>query len=710
MSTDSRPWYERVRRWGQTNLTEDDPKRNNIDFWVEQWRRTRVQGVIVNCGGIVTYYKTDFKEQYLAAGLGDRDYFKAFMDAAQSLGLVVIARMDTNRATKEFYEAHPNWFCRDKDNNPVIRQGRYVACVNSGYFREYLPAIITEIIEKYRPASFAENSWSGLGKDNICYCDNCREMFLEATGYGLPEEVNWDDPVYREWVRWNYKRRTENWDFLNEITNRVGGKDCFYCGMIHADPTNPGRRFVDIKELCKRSKIIFTDHQSRDPLNGFEQSYVNGLLLRFASNEETVVPQSTAYYVRGDRTFRLSATPPNEPNLWMISGGAGGISPWFHHVSGAEYDRRQFEHPIPYYNWHADNEEYLYNRTSLANVGIVWNQTNADFYGRDDVYERVSLPWSGYISALIQWRIPFIPINAADIGKYSHRIKTLVLPDVAILSDSQIDDICAFIEGGGNIVITGITGTLDGDGLPAKASKLWEMLNIEFTGETEGEFRSQPSDWEYPHAHTYIHLPEERHEIFEGFEETEIIGFGGGLHIVDSHGPLKPISGYIMPFPIFPPEFSWIREVRDDMSTILAGKLASGSRVVYFPADIDRCYGRERLPDHGRLLANAVSWAAGDSFTLEVESKGLIIVHPYKQEDRLLLHLVNLSGSNLNPGYCTDIFPIEQVKVKMPIDIHIERVRLLAGKKEIPFELDDGHAQFTIDRIDEFELVVLEGK
>ena len=130
--------------------------------------------------------------------------------------------------------------------------------------------------------------------------------------------------------------------------------------------------------------------------------------------------------------------------------------------------------------------------------------------------------------------------------------------------------------------------------------------------------------------------------------------------------------------------------------------------VVYFPADIDRCHGRERLPDHGRLLANAVCWAAGDSLTLKVESKGLIIVHPYKQEARLLLHLVNLSGCNFNPGYCTDIFPIEQVKVKMPVDIHIERVRLLAGKKEIPFEFVDGHAQFTIDRIDEFELVVLE--
>ena len=92
MSIDSRPWYERVRRWGQTNLTEDDPKRNNIDFGWSSGVEPG-SGVIVNCGSIVTYYKTGFMEQYLAAGLGDRDYFKEFMDAAQSLGLVVIARI-----------------------------------------------------------------------------------------------------------------------------------------------------------------------------------------------------------------------------------------------------------------------------------------------------------------------------------------------------------------------------------------------------------------------------------------------------------------------------------------------------------------------------------------------------------------------------------------------------------------------------------------
>ena len=45
----------------QTKLTEDDPARHNIDFWRSQWKRTHIQGVIVNCG--------DGGAQFGAAGI-----------------------------------------------------------------------------------------------------------------------------------------------------------------------------------------------------------------------------------------------------------------------------------------------------------------------------------------------------------------------------------------------------------------------------------------------------------------------------------------------------------------------------------------------------------------------------------------------------------------------------------------------------------------
>src|SRR5690242_13267455 len=50
------PWYRRAYRWGQTNITEKDPQQYDIDWWRGYWKRTAVQAVIINAGGIVAYY------------------------------------------------------------------------------------------------------------------------------------------------------------------------------------------------------------------------------------------------------------------------------------------------------------------------------------------------------------------------------------------------------------------------------------------------------------------------------------------------------------------------------------------------------------------------------------------------------------------------------------------------------------------------------
>jgi len=53
------PWYRRTYRWGQTNITEKDPVRYDIPWWREFWKLTRIQGVIINAGGIVAYYRAN---------------------------------------------------------------------------------------------------------------------------------------------------------------------------------------------------------------------------------------------------------------------------------------------------------------------------------------------------------------------------------------------------------------------------------------------------------------------------------------------------------------------------------------------------------------------------------------------------------------------------------------------------------------------------
>ena len=170
------PWYLRSLRWGQTNLTEIDPERYDSAFWRQRWKDTALDGVIVNAGGIVAYYPSQF-EQHRATGLGDRDFYGDIVRDAREDGLVVIARMDSNRADKALFRSHPNWFTRDIDGEPYMAGKNYISCINGGYYTEFLPAVFKEIIERSHPDGFADNSWAGLESSKICYCENCVSAF-----------------------------------------------------------------------------------------------------------------------------------------------------------------------------------------------------------------------------------------------------------------------------------------------------------------------------------------------------------------------------------------------------------------------------------------------------------------------------------------------------------------------------------------------------
>src|SRR6266568_7298723 len=112
------PWYRRARRWGQTNITERDPVRYDIPWWREYWKRTQIQGVIINAGGIVAYYPSKFPLHHRAEFLNGRDLYGELANAAHEDGLAVLARMDSNRAAEDFYKQDPDWFTVDANGKP----------------------------------------------------------------------------------------------------------------------------------------------------------------------------------------------------------------------------------------------------------------------------------------------------------------------------------------------------------------------------------------------------------------------------------------------------------------------------------------------------------------------------------------------------------------------------------------------------------------
>jgi hypothetical protein len=701
------PWYRRAYRWGQTNITEKDPVRYDIDWWRAYWKRTEVQAVIVNAGGIVAYYPSRFPLQHRAEFLDGRDLFGELTRAAHDAGLFVMARMDSNRAAEDFFLAHPDWFARDRDGRPIRAADKYVACINSPYYEDYLPGVLREIIERSHPDGFTDNSWAGLGRESICYCDNCARAFRTTSGKALPREADWNDGGYRDWVMWSYARRLEVWDLNNRVTRQAGGADCIWAGMNSGSVTAEARSFRDLKAIGSRAAIMMLDHQRRDDDTGFQQNGDTGKRVHGLIGWEALAPESMAMYESGPGYYRVAAKPAAEARMWMIAGIAGGIQPWWHHVGAVGEDRRMYDTAAPVMRWHKANERYLANREPIATVGLAWSQRNTDFFGRDDPEDRVDAPYTGFMHALVRARIPYLPINVDDIDRYSS-IRTLILPNLGALSDTQTAAIRRFAAGGGSLVATGATGLYTEWGEPRPDFALADLFGCHRAAEPLPPRARRSSG----SMHTYLRLPAEarsRHEILHGFDETDLVAFGGTLTPLHMDPGVTAVVTFVPPFPTYPPETAWMRQPSTDIPGLLVSQHGR-SRVAYLPADLDRRYAAEHLPDHARLLANVVGWAAGATIPLDVKGTGLIDCHLYSQPDRLILHLVNLTSEATWRAPLDELIRVGpfDVSLLLPASMTKPAARLLVSGGRPAVRLSNGRATFRVEGIDDHEVVVVE--
>ena len=98
-----------------------------------------------------------------------------------------------------------------------------------------------------------------------------------------------------------------------------------------------------------------------------------------------------------------------------------------------------------------------------------------------------------------------------------------------------------------------------------------------------------------------------RHPMLAGFDETDIIAFGGALP------PLKVDEGAVCRSPSSLSSRLSAGDCMDAMPDsgipgLVVNETAAGSRIAYLAADLDRRYQRELLPDHANCWR---TWCAG---------------------------------------------------------------------------------------------------
>jgi len=667
-------WFDRPMRWAQLTLVENDPGQYDLQFWLDYFKRVHADAVCLSAGGCVAYYPTKIPLHYRTPWMKNSDPFGALVAGCRKLGMVVVARTDPHAAHQDVYEVHPDWIAVDAEGRKRRHWASpdlWVTCALGPYNFEFMTEVTKEIVTLYKVDGIFSNRWSGSG---MCYCEHCQRNFKVAAGMDLPRTNDPQDQQRRAYLVWRQQRLFDLWRLWDGEIRKINASACFI-----ANAGGGALSELDMKTIGELAQTLFADRQARRGVAPPWTNGKNGKEYRATLGRKPVVG---IFSVGLEEPYRWkdSVQSAAEIRIWAVDGIANGLRPWFTKFSGTLYDRRWLKVVEDIYGWHHRCERYLRNEEPLARVALVYSQQTAAFYGGPRAAQKVEDHTLGFYQALIEARIPFEMVHDRLLDPVRiDRFKALILPNIAALSDSQCNQLRSYLRRGGSLVATFETSLYDEWGVRREDFGLGDILGVRYKGRIDG-----------PMQNSYLRIEENpvthrHHLLLAGLEDAgRIIN---GVYRVDvearekmSDAPLTLIPSY----PDLPMEEVYPRQPKTDIPGIYLREL-HGSRVVYFPWDIDRTFWEVLCVDHGRLLWNAVQWAANEESPVTVSGPGLLDVTIWRQKSSMTVHMVNLTNPMAMKGPFREFIPVgeQSVRVRLPEGKRAQKVQLLVSG-EVP--------------------------
>jgi hypothetical protein len=629
-----------------------------------------------------------------SAWLGDRDVFGELVAGCRKLGMVVIARTDPHATYDDVQAAHPDWIAVDGDGKPRRHWASpemWVTCGLGPYNFEFMTEVKREIMSRYRVDAIFINRWDGSG---MCYCEHCRKNFRGAFGHELPRSSNPQDPARRAYILWHQQRLFELWRLWDAEVRKVNPDSC-----VIPNTGGGATSALDMQRIGELAPTLMADRQARRGLTAPWANGKNGKEYRATMGRKPIVG---IFSVGVEEPYRWKDSVQSEAEirLWVADGVANGLRPWFTKFSGVLHDERWLKPVEQIYQRLARWEHYLRNESSLARVGLVYSQQTAWFHG-----SRGEDHTLGWYQALIEARIPFEMVHdrLLDAARLSS-LKTLILPNIAALSDAQCAQLRAFVKQGGGLVATHETSLCDEWGVPRTNFGLADLFGVTFKGRTEG-----------PMQNSYLRLETEpatgkRHPLLAGLEDAPRIINGVRRVEVEATRPFpNPPLTLIPSYPDLPMEKVYPRVLKTEVPQVFLHEEGRG-RIVYFPGDIDRTFWEVLSVDLFKLLHNAVVWATNEDAPLTVTGPGVLDVTVWRQKRSLTVHLVNLTNPMMMKGPVRELIPLgeQKVRLRLPEGGKPRQVRLLAADKRVRAERTGGYLKIVVPSILDHEIVAVD--
>ncbi len=686
----AQPWQLRVRRVGQTNMTEHDPAVMNVEAWADYWSRAKADVVFISVTGILAYYPSKVPFHRHGKFLHDRDFFGECVAAAKKRGLRVVARMSPDLNWEDALAAHPEWAMRHADGS-AQRSGEeprlFKTCMFSSYMDDYVPAIMREINSLYDVDCFYTNGWPPLGSLPDCHCTICSKL----PASGTPAYWNvFTDRVLDLWRRYDgiaKEKRPDSFFFANSGGNVRGGPNLDRLGKVAAwfQADNQGRTYEEpaVWGCSLQGRVC--------------NAVMDG---KFAANV-------TAAYSTGNPGWRNLTKSADEARMWLNETVASGMVPYFHFIgaeNGLGEDRRWQKIGADYFQWTARHDAHLRTRRSIANLGVVIGQGTQLLYpgpasdrSRSYMYETTQ----GIYDILLRGRFAFdfVHEDRLELERLIH-YRALILPNVAMLSDRQCAQLDAYVKAGGSLVASFETSLYDEHLKPRKDFGLAGLAGITKAGDAIGT-NGNPY---YARIETPGSL--DPHPLLEGFRDTNWLA--GAKNRIPLQPIDRPVLTVVPGFVRYPPELAYPPISHTDEPAVVLRETGA-SRIAWFPGDVERTYWLTGQSDLLRLAHNAIRWVTRGERVVQVDGDGLVEMFCWETDPGYAVHLLNYNNPNAFHGWLQSVTPLgaQRVSMRLPSGVRVRSVDLLRAESHLPFDMKEQTLRFTIPAVEDYEVAAV---
>jgi hypothetical protein len=635
-------WMKEPIRWVQTNLRQVDATLDAARL-AQQLADMRANVVLQGMGGIAAFYPTAVPHHYASPDLPPgKDLFGDFLREAHARKLRVVGRYDLSKTRKAVFDAHPEWFFRQANGEPLIYNGLYSTCINGGYYREHAIAILTEGLQRYDVDGLFFNMFGNQSRDyggrpvGLCHCASCKARYRELHGRDLPKDADED---YR---RFMFRSSREVAATIGDLIHRLRPKAGYFNYIQeHTDGIMSESNTAIARPL---------------PL----WPYTASANVNRARNSQPGKMSIDLNMQFVDYWWRFATVPPGEIALraWQQVANGGALT-FAMNGTPDQQDRQALEAVKPIFRWVAENEQYYAGQQSAARVLLLGAPAAL---GRTFGEES----FRGLFRLLSEEHIPFAVSDNMDwLGQRRY--------DLVVAAEWAPAELLRYVEAGGRLLVVG-----------ARPPE----LEIAPVLRTEPDLRS------------YVRVRD--HAAFPSLAQADLLMLNGPFTEVKAEGQ-APLT-LVPPSMFAPPELIHI-DMRDTDTPAIASRAIGAGQATWIPWDLAAMYYRHSLPSHAGLFRDVVD-RLHPRRQVRTDAHPLLAVTLMRQKDRVLLHLVNLSGHS-QTGYFPPV-PMREIQVRVEGSFGSGRTVRTPGAPRTA--VNDGYTGFTIPRLDDYELVVLSGE